>query len=91
MKPYPILAALATSVLLAACGGGGDLFDASCDDQREDLVKQAGAPEEIKHYDAGDYHSWTYWYWSRGTSRTFTWGGSNDRCNISDYTFSPIR
>lgn len=47
-------------------------------------------PEEWNKYDSGGYHSWTAWYWSRGFSRTFTWGTNVYNCEVSDYTFSPI-
>ena len=80
------LLALVVASALAGCGGG---LDNSCDDEREDLVKSAGNPEELDRYDNGDYHSWTYWYWSSGFARTFTWGGPVNGCEISDYTFSP--
>jgi hypothetical protein len=83
--------ALLTCALLAGCGGGGGIFDESCDDQRDDLAREKGNPEEIRRFDSGDYHSWTYWYWSRGFSRTFTWGGAAGSCKTSDYTFSPIK
>jgi hypothetical protein len=87
-RVFKSMAMAAAFVAMSGCGGG--LFDQSCDDQRDDLVKQMGNPEEVKRYDSGDYHSWTYWYWTRGFSRTFTWGGAAGECSTSDYTFSPI-
>lgn len=49
-----------------------------------------GAPEEINAYDASDYHSHGWWYWSRGWQINFTWGRYISGCDISTYTFTPI-
>ena len=84
---------LATAVLgltLVSCGS--DPFDNDCDDERAQLVRDVGQPEEIARYDSDDYHSWTYWYWRRGYSKTFVWGRNVSKdCEMSEYRFSPIR
>jgi hypothetical protein len=83
------IALLAASFTLGGCSKE-DRGEASCNKQINSLVNNSGAAEEINRYDSGDYHSHTYWYWSRGFSRTFTWGENVVNCEISDYTFSPI-
>ena len=62
----------------------------ACSSHIEYIIDELGEAEEINKYDSGDYHSHSYWYWSIGFSRTFTWGGPVEGCEISDYTFSPI-
>ena len=67
-----------------------DRGEADCSDQINSLVNDMGPAEEINRYSSGNYYSYTYWYWSRGFSRTFTWGENVTNCEISDYTFTPI-
>jgi hypothetical protein len=75
------------SVSLAGCW----LFEEpDCSDEIADLESQYGVAEEVDRYDSSDYHSHTYWYWSRGYSKTFTWGSIVGACEISTYTFAPI-
>jgi len=62
----------------------------NCNKQIKSLTDQRGSPEEVQKYDSGDYHSHSYWYWSKGFSRTFTWGDVVEGCEISDYSFTPI-
>lgn len=84
-----VVALTAVAVLAAGCGGGG-IFSNNCDKEGSNTRSAYGEPQEIDKYDSGDYHSHTWWYWSRGFSRNFTW--SNDiSCRTSDYTFAPIR
>ena len=61
----------------------------SCPDMMATTISTYGNPEEIYKYDSGNYHSWTYWYWTKGFSRTFTWS-NNITCETSDYSFSPV-
>lgn len=83
-----LLVAVLTTVFLAACGS--EVFDDDCSHEMDDLREERGEPEEIQRFDSGDYHSHTWWYWRRGFSRNFTWGGPVDDCETSDYTFTPI-
>lgn len=85
-----MIAAVFLFLILAGCGEGG-IFDTDCDGERKDLVRDYGEPDELQKYDASGYHSHSYWYWKRGFSRTFVWGDDVGNCEISDYTFSPIR
>jgi hypothetical protein len=55
-----------------------------------DKMQEQDTPEEIDPYDSSDYHSHTWWYWSRGWSITFTWGTYVAWCDISTYSFEPI-
>ena len=83
-KSYVHVAALALS--LSGCGGS---WSNDCDSEIDDFVSAHGQPEEVERFDSGDYHSWSYWYWSKGIERTFTWSGELS-CQTSDYTFAPI-
>lgn len=81
------------SVIFAACSKKEreKLFGiADCEEEMDSCIASHGNPEEINKYDTGDYHSWTFWYWCKGFSRTFTWGRIVDNCETSTYTFSPI-
>lgn len=80
------LAAIATTALLTGCGS---IFDMSCDRDMDRARDELGAPQEVTAYDASGYHAHTWWWWSRGMSRTFVWGGGD--CRTSDYRFRPIR
>ena len=63
---------------------------ANCQEEMDACIEAYGNPEEINKYDSEDYHSWTFWYWCQGFSRTFTWGINVWNCETSTYTFSPI-
>lgn len=78
----PITAILLT-LALSACS-------VDCNDQKDDTRERYGSPEEVETYDSGNYHSHTWWYWSIGFSRNFTWTDDSGSCEVSDYTFSPI-
>lgn len=92
MKHIVVLIVFVFIISISGCSGPlGDIFDCSCDDQIEDVVAALGQPEEVDKYNAsGGYHSWTYWYWCKGISYTFTWGGGAGCCEWSTYQFSPI-
>lgn len=79
-------------VILLTFVGCSDLLKCDgCNKEMDALIAGRGSPEEINKYDSGDYHSWTFWYWCGGFSKTFTWGGSiGCGCEESTYTFSPI-
>lgn len=74
---------------LAVAGCGADSFGGDCEKEGRATRERYGEPEEIRKYDSGDYHSHTWWYWSRGFSRNFTWS-KDISCEQSDYTFTPI-
>jgi len=76
-------------LLLAGCEKEDD--SPSCQGAIDALIDERGHPEEVNKYDDGDYHSWTYWYYTKGYSETFTWGGAAGDCSSSTYTFSPIK
>ena len=61
-----------------------------CQDEIDMTVANRGDPEEIEKFDSGNYHSWTFWYWSQGYSITFTFSDDSCDCETSTYTFSPI-
>lgn len=91
MKKLSILLFLGFTFLFLLSGCGEDDSGGSdCSDAINNMIKQNGNPEEVQKYDSGDYHSWTYWYWCRGWSATFTWGSLVGKCETSTYTFSPI-
>ena len=80
------LIAVAAALLLAGCGGSS-----GCSDEMDEFIGHVGQPEEVNEYDEHNFHSHTWWYWSRGFSRTFTWGNGVTGCDVGDYTFTPIR
>ena len=82
---------MALSMTFIACADDGLFGECNCDDEMEEVIADHGDPEEINKYDSEDYHSWTFWYWCKGFSVTFTWGTYVDECcEVSTYTFSPI-
>lgn len=87
-----IVLILIGSLFITSCGGGGGLFGScDCDKAKEEIRNDLGTPEEVNSYNSDDYHSETYWYWSKGISYTFTWGSVVDGCcQVSTYTFAPI-
>lgn len=86
----PITILLSSLALSGCLHTSEDNGKGNCDSEIRNLVDQIGDPEEIQRYDASNYHSHTYWYWSMGFSRTFTWGENVYNCDVSDYTFEPI-
>jgi hypothetical protein len=62
----------------------------SCWEAMQEERTDIGPQEEVDRYDSSDYHSHTWWYWSRGWSLTFTWGSFAYGCDISTYSFEPI-
>jgi hypothetical protein len=87
MKLRPALVAALLAGTLAGCGS---ILGYDCDKEMDGARSDYGQPQEVTTYDADGYHSHTWWWWSRGLSRTFTWGSDFD-CRVSDYRFSPIR
>ena len=77
--------------LLLGCGDGFDeiFTDSDCNDEIQECVEIYGNPEEVYSYDSGSYHSLSYWYWAQGIEKTFTWG--QGYCEVSTFTFTPIR
>jgi hypothetical protein len=68
-----------------------ELFkEENCDSKMEEVRANRGEPEEVNRYDASDYHSVDWWYWSQGICYTFTWGSLVGGCEVSTYTFTPI-
>jgi len=59
-------------------------------EEMDSCIESHGNPEDINKYDSEGYHSWTFWYWCQGFSRTFTLGKNVYGCETSTYTFSPI-
>ena len=73
---------------------GCDIADAiddprNCDEQMKDTRTKYGDPEEVNTYDASDYHSHDWWYWSQGFEYTFIWG-RDQSCQVSLYQFPAI-
>ena len=62
-----------------------------CSSAIDSLIVERGQPEELNKYDSGNYHSHSYWYWTKGYQKEFTWGGYVNGCEVSTYTFDPIR
>lgn len=76
------------SVLLTACGGDSKFWDSSCKSEMGDVKARLGEPEEVNNYSSSGYTSTSWWYWTRGVEYTFTYTNS---CDVSTYTFTPIR
>lgn len=95
MKNFFLLLVFGLVFALFGCGGGSDdglnYSDADCSPEIAQVVGERGDPEEIRRYDTHNYHSHTYWYWQQGISVTFKWGSIVDGCEVSTYTFEPIR
>jgi hypothetical protein len=88
---YIILIISATALMTLNCNGGDGWFEVNCDDEIDDAVNSLGPPEEVNKYDTEDgYHSWDYWWWSKGINYSFTWGTNVSGCEVSTYTFEPI-
>lgn len=62
-----------------------------CKDQMHDTRLAKGEPEEITTYDSRGYHNESWWYWTKGVNFDFTWGKDVDGCQVSRYTFPPIK
>lgn len=77
---------LVMSLLCLHC----DILCDDCSREMDDTRDKYGEPEEINSYDASDYHSVDWWYWSQGVEFTFAWGEIVDGCEVSKYTFTPI-
>lgn len=76
------------TAVLAGCGGGNH----DCNSEISDLLKaNGGSAESIEKFDDGNYHSWTYWYYKKGFSRTFTWGEPVESCKVSNFSFTPSK
>ena len=92
MKKVLVKALTITCSTAFLFGCGALSSDKNCDSKINDLTDKQGNPEEIDKYDNSDgYHSYKYWYWSRGISWSFTWGGPVESCKTASYTFTPIR
>ena len=77
-------------VLLAGC----DAFtagSANCDDELSDARFKHGGPEEINTYTSRGFNSIDYWWWSKGLNMSFSWGSNVAGCDVTVYTFPPIR
>ena len=92
MKNLSVVLIISLLMILGGCilDGGGIFIAYNCNDEIEDLKADRGEAEEIEKYDSGDYHTWTFWYWSEGFSMTFTWGTNIHGCKTSQNTFTPI-
>jgi hypothetical protein len=83
MKIWPIM--LIGAIFLACCS------PSNCNDEMDKIKRELGAPEEVTTYSESNYHSETWWYWSKGISYTFKWGSIIEKgCEVSKYTFPPI-
>ena len=82
---------LALSLSIAGCFPEDEKEkDGDCSTSMANTVKAYGPAEEWTSYDADGYHSRSWWYWSIGFERSFTWGSNIDGCDWSDYNFAPI-
>jgi len=61
-----------------------------CNDEKDDIIKKMGQPDDIDSYSSSSYTETTYWYWSAGIAYTFKEGEGIADCEVSTYTFSPI-
>ena len=81
-------------VYAAAClliSGCGSSMDDDCSSKMDHLRNSQGQPQEVITFSSGDHHSETWWYYSRGFAKTFTWeSGNYGSCDVSDFTFNPI-
>ena len=68
----------------------GLFYQSNCDGEMDEIRQKEGTPEEVNRYDSEDYHSVSWWYWSKGIEYTFVWGEIIDGCEVSTYTFPPI-
>jgi hypothetical protein len=80
----------AAALLCGTLAGCGSVFDFDCGKEMSGARADFGEPQETTVFVSGSYQSHTWWWWSRGLSRTFTWSG-DVACRTSDYRFSPIR
>ena len=81
---WGVVIAIVLMILLSGCSF-------NCDSQMNSARSKYGTPEEINRYDSGGgYHSVSYWWWSKGIKKGFTWSDDSD-CKVSTFTFDPIR
>ena len=69
------------SAMLASCGGS-DIFDMSCNDEKDDIRGKMGSPKRTTMYNSGDYSSETWWY----TNIAYTFAYYK-KCEVSTYIF----
>lgn len=66
-------------------------YTGPCAPEMDEVRAAMGLPEEVNTYSSDGYYNVDWWYWSRGWERSFTWGSYVTGCDISTYTFDPIR
>ena len=85
MKSLITVIVIVVSLFVSGCA------DCNCDEDMDDVRAKHGSPEEVNTYSSSDYHSESWWYWSKGVEYTFAWGSVLDECcDVSKYTFTPI-
>lgn len=82
-----IIITLSLAGILMGCGDSS-FWDTSCKSEMNKIRDKMGEPEEVKTYNSGDYSNTDWWYWTKGIEYSFTYYKS---CEVSTYTFSPIR
>jgi len=84
MKKITLIVIILLSLVLISC------TKQNCDKKMDEIRSRYGEPEETTTYHSGDYHSESWWYWTKGKNFDFAWGQYVDGCEFSEYTFTPI-
>ena len=88
-----IRTAIATTALalsLTSCDGILDPIAEGCEDQQNDAIAKLGYPEDVYTYEYEHDAVQELWWWSQGTSRTYSWGRTYGDCEVSTFNFKPI-
>jgi hypothetical protein len=62
------VAAAVAAMVIAGCGS---ILGFDCDKEMAGARSDYGEPQETSVYVSGSYQSHTWWWWSRGLSKTF--------------------
>ena len=62
-----------------------------CECEQVEDINRYGQPEEVNTYTSSGYSSVNYWWWSQGVNRGYRSGSYVSGCEVSTYTFDPVR
>jgi len=78
---FKLILQIFISAMLTSCGGS-DIFDMSCNNEKDDIRGKMGSPKRTTVYNSANYSSETWWY--TNIAYTFTY---YKKCEVSTYSF----